>query len=100
MALGFLRGGGTSFALNNPATTIGRDPSCDICLQSRSVSTRHAIIEIGSDGPLLRDLNSKNGTIVNETRVQNATIPLVHGDVIRFGYGLCFFQTVATIIMT
>ena len=75
------------FDITSPTTVIGRDPSCDIVLQSRSVSSRHAVIEFGPDGPILRDLNSKNGTLVNETRVQNATIPLVHGDVIRVGYG-------------
>lgn len=92
MVYGFLRGGGSVFDLTSPTTVIGRDPSCDLVLQSRSVSSRHAVIEFGPDGPILKDLNSKNGTLVNETRVQNATIPLVHGDVIRVGYGtICVY---------
>lgn len=88
MVYGYLRGGGMSHELTAPITLLGRDPTCDIAFASRSVSGRHASIEFGPDGALLRDLNSRNGTFVNDTRVQNASIPLAHGDVLRFGYGM------------
>ena len=87
MILGYLRGGETTYTLSTPSTLIGREPACDIVLESRSVSGQHATIEFSGDAAMLRDLNSRNGTFVNDTRVQNASIRLAHGDNIRFGYG-------------
>jgi pSer/pThr/pTyr-binding forkhead associated (FHA) protein len=35
---------------------------------------------------VLQDLNSREGTFVNDCRVQNAAVRLAAGDVVRFGY--------------
>lgn len=35
---------------------------------------------------MLQDLNTSQGTYVNECRVQNATVRLAPGDLIKFGY--------------
>jgi pSer/pThr/pTyr-binding forkhead associated (FHA) protein len=61
-------------------------------LDSRSVSTDHAMIEFVPDGPdggvraILHDLNSRNGTLVNDRRLRNASCALADGDSLRFGY--------------
>jgi hypothetical protein len=62
---------------------VGRNEDSDIFLVDPSVSRNHAIVEFDGDAPLVRDLESTNGTFVNGERV--AVRRLVSGDVITFG---------------
>ncbi len=64
--------------------TIGRHPKNSIRLHDREVSKEHAVIERQPNGEyLLRDLNSSNGTFVNERRVRE--VVLREGDDLLFG---------------
>jgi hypothetical protein len=45
-----------------PSVTIGRDPDCEVHLNERKVSGRHARIDFGGDRPQITDLESTNGT--------------------------------------
>jgi len=60
------------------AVTLGRGDDCDVRIDSRSVSRRHAILHLGS--PLrIQDLGSANGTFVRDARSPvdtSATYPL------------------------
>ena len=69
---------------------IGRAPGCDIVLDDRNVSRRHA--EIRRRGPVvvLIDLDSTNGTIVNGRRVREH--PLADGDRITLGNSRLTFE--------
>jgi len=50
------------------------------------VSRRHARLLLQDEQLLLEDLNSANGTWVNEVRLQpNQPIPVHHGDLISLG---------------
>ncbi len=69
--------------LREESITIGRDRSCSIVLGHPAVSRRHAIIIVTDSSFLLEDLKSANGTFVNNTRVERASVK--PGDVIRFG---------------
>jgi len=62
---------------------VGRDPDCDVVLQSRSVSRKHAIVERLGDAWVARDLGSANGLFVEGKRVSEA--PLAPGASVRFG---------------
>ena len=62
---------------------VGRDSDCNVVLQSRSVSRKHAILERTADGWTVRDLGSANGLFVEGKRVSEA--PLVPGATVRFG---------------
>ncbi len=63
---------------------IGRDPTCHIQIDDATVSRRHADIRGEGDGTfLIRDLDSKNGTLLNDHLVRAQT--LRHGDEIVFG---------------
>jgi len=70
--------------------SFGRDPTCDVCIASKQVSRRHAIVT-HSTGPApshlvrthITDLESRNGTRVNGRRVAGADLEC--GDVIRLG---------------
>lgn len=61
---------------------IGRDASCDIVIQDRQVSRRHARFSLNPRGVLLEDLGSKNGTHCNGHRVTDPVF-LQDGDIIQ-----------------
>lgn len=63
--------------------TIGRGPECDIHIRDKSLSRRHAQVEVTRGHAQLVDLNSKNGTFVNGVRVERHL--LSGGDFIKLG---------------
>lgn len=63
--------------------TIGRDESCTIRINDYLVSRRHCSLASTSNGILLTDLDSANGTYVNGRRV--AKIWLEEGDLVTVG---------------
>jgi diguanylate cyclase (GGDEF)-like protein len=65
--------------------TVGRDPSCEIAHpEVLSLSRCHARIEFSEVGVSVTDLDSTNGTFVNDLRVLAPTM-LASGDRIQFG---------------
>lgn len=52
---------------------IGANPSCDLVVDSPGVSSKHCEITSTGDGLLLSDLNSTNGTWINDRRISGAT---------------------------
>ncbi|MCR5666688.1 MAG: FHA domain-containing protein [Eubacterium sp.] len=65
---------------------IGKQEDADIVLHSDSVSRLHAVVTHENSGFYLEDLNSTNGTFVNEKAVQyKEKVMLKRGDEIRFG---------------
>jgi len=69
--------------LNPGANLIGRDDSCTVVLAFGGVSRHHARITVEAGQCTLEDLGSKNGTFLNETRLNGIT-ELHDRDVIRF----------------
>ncbi|MFT5693062.1 MAG: hypothetical protein ACI92E_002398 [Oceanicoccus sp.] len=61
---------------------LGRDSSCDIVIPGTHLSRRHAELAIKGSKLLIRDLESSNGTYVNDKRV--VEVELESGDMIRF----------------
>ena len=62
---------------------VGRDRTCSIVLSHPAVSRRHAKMTLNGTAWVLEDLQSANGTYVNNTRVDK--VKLKAGDVVRFG---------------
>jgi hypothetical protein len=67
-----------------PDALIGRDPACDLTLDDKTVSARHARLRYHHSQWWLEDLGSTNGTFLNEEPVK-APVVLTGGDVVRFG---------------
>lgn len=64
--------------------TIGRDPACHVTESDPLLSRRHAEIVAGVDGVTIRDLNSRNGLLVNgQKRREQVLLP---GDVVQMGH--------------
>ena len=79
---------GKPFDMVKPGVVIGRDPAvCDLALppqEDLSVSAEHAAIECSDQGKfILRDLNSSNGTYVDNARISE--LELTDGAEIRLG---------------
>ncbi|PTX91990.1 hypothetical protein DB346_23840 [Verrucomicrobia bacterium LW23] len=74
-----------SYELGTDFVQIGRVDGNDIVLPETSVSSKHCtVIRKGTD-IILRDLNSSNGTYVNEQRIEDEDHTLQIGDVIQIG---------------
>ena len=63
---------------------VGRTAPADIVISDRSVSREHCIIGLANDELLVTDLNSTNGTFIDDKRIMRATI-LPVGSVLRVG---------------
>jgi pSer/pThr/pTyr-binding forkhead associated (FHA) protein len=63
--------------------TIGRKESNDVSIENLAVSGHHAKVDVVGEGFLLTDLQSKNGSFVNNELVQSHW--LKHGDSITIG---------------
>ncbi len=75
----------TRFPIGDGTMSIGRSSSSDVVLKSDDyVSGRHARITHHADLLYIEDLNSTNGTFVNDRKTIGAT-PLRSGDTVRIG---------------
>jgi pSer/pThr/pTyr-binding forkhead associated (FHA) protein len=63
---------------------FGRGPECDVRPNSDLVSRQHCLVRIGGDNAVIRDLGSRNGTLVNGQLVIGER-PLCHGDTVQIG---------------
>jgi pSer/pThr/pTyr-binding forkhead associated (FHA) protein len=72
-----------TFPLPGNVTVVGRQQECDLCIPLMVVSRRHC--EINQDGGVLRvrDLGSRNGTLVNGKKIADAV--LNPGDTLQIG---------------
>lgn len=62
-----------------PEVTIGRNPACDCPLEDETVSARHARLSYHHNQWWLEDLNSTNGTLLNQEKVTLPTV-VISGD--------------------
>ncbi|MEZ4228978.1 MAG: sigma 54-interacting transcriptional regulator [Polyangiaceae bacterium] len=63
--------------------TIGADPTSDLALRDRRVSRKHAELALRNGRVVLRDVGSRNGTLVGQSKIKEIELPL--GAVIRVG---------------
>lgn len=63
---------------------IGRDPSCNLILSDDTVSARHARFSYKQNQWWIEDLNSTNGTYINDEPVTTRVV-IISGDEIRCG---------------
>lgn len=66
-----------------PVVTIGRLPDNTIVIDNAAVSGHHACASLDGSRFVLEDLDSTNGTLVNDRRVSRHT--LQNGDIVQIG---------------
>jgi diguanylate cyclase (GGDEF)-like protein len=76
-------GMGTRYPLGDQPLTLGRSGTCDICIPDDTVSRRHALLEPQEGTHYVVDLNSTNGTYVNDRRATRQR--LRDGDYVHVG---------------
>ena len=67
-----------------PEIVVGRDPACDLVAPDEMVSARHARLSFHHNQWWVEDLQSTNGTFLNDERVYTPTV-LIDGDELRCG---------------
>ena len=72
---------------------IGRGPEARVRVGSNRASRRHARIVVSGDGATLEDLGSKNGTSLNDRRLESPAV-LSPGDWISLGQLAAAFRFV------
>ena len=83
-----IRGGilnGTTIRLSGSISVLGRQRDNDIVIKDKTVSRRHALIAETPRGFVLRDLESRNGTYVNDGEIGDVDHVLRTGSRIRLG---------------
>ena len=74
---------GSRYSVAETPLVIGRASDCDIRISDHSVSRRHARIQPGADGYYAIDLQSTNGTYIND--IPASMYKLKDGDYVRVG---------------
>jgi hypothetical protein len=75
---------GLEIPIKHDWLTVGRRPDCDVRPDSDAVSNRHCRFYRRKFGVYLTDLNSTNGTYVNDQRIVG-DVELSDGDLVRVG---------------
>lgn len=72
-----------AYVFDQDCVLVGRNPDADVFLDNSGISRDHLKIERTPQGYMVEDLNSANGTFVNDRQVKREY--LAHEDVIRIG---------------
>ncbi len=75
---------GRVYKVDREVMIIGRSPECDLVLEPKSVSRRHAALVYRSGEYVLKDIGSTRGTYVNGLRVTQPVV-LKNGSVVQVG---------------
>jgi Nif-specific regulatory protein len=79
----------TVIAMSEGPVLIGRQTGANLRIRNAAVSRRHALIEKDGDKYIIADLDSRNGTFVNDLPVKRCE--LHHGDRVQIGESQFFF---------
>jgi pSer/pThr/pTyr-binding forkhead associated (FHA) protein len=74
-----------TIAVPSEVTVIGRQRNCDLRIPLDSISRRHCEVHCNTQGVVLRDLGSRNGTFLNGAKISNKEQVLHPGDRIQIG---------------
>jgi pSer/pThr/pTyr-binding forkhead associated (FHA) protein len=80
---------GQDFRIHEGKNIIGSEAECDVILTDEFISSKHANIKyVNKDGErvfIITDLDSTNGTFLNDSEEPVAREELVDNDTVRFG---------------
>lgn len=75
---------GRIFVISGEGAVIGRSKTADIALNDEALSRQHCRIFFTSE-PMVQDLISSNGTLLNDVAVREQPLPLHEGDTLTIG---------------
>lgn len=95
---------GVQFPLDTERVVVGRADAANIQLSHSFISSSHAEILEKDGHHLIRDLNSTNGTKLNDSKLSGNPVPLKNGDLVVLANDTVRLQYVSdddgTIVMT
>ncbi|MAT44841.1 MAG: hypothetical protein CL609_21125 [Anaerolineaceae bacterium] len=74
----------TTHKINQSEVLVGRDPNCKIHIQDETVSSQHVRIYYHDNNWWIVDLNSTNGTFLNEEMISHPCV-ITENDEVRIG---------------
>lgn len=80
---------GGLFVITNARATIGRGEENEVAIPDLKMSRKHALIMFGPQGPMIQDLGSSNGIVINGKAMKQAL--LRSGDQIALGMSVLEF---------
>lgn len=89
---------GSTFVLDTPEISIGRDPQSGVFLNDMTVSRHHASLKVNGQTATIEDLGSLNGTWVDGAIVNNAN--LMDGSTIQIGTFRMVYHSTSSKIAT
>jgi pSer/pThr/pTyr-binding forkhead associated (FHA) protein len=75
---------GKRIQLRHETTIVGRRRDCNLCIPSSEVSRRHCLLQFQDGYLTIEDLNSINGTFLNEERIADKNV-VYPGDRLAIG---------------
>src|SRR6516165_3213327 len=75
---------GRKIQLHHETTIVGRRRDCNLCIPSSEVSRRHCLLQFQDGYLTIEDLNSVNGTFLNEARIVDKSV-VYPGDRLAIG---------------
>ena len=75
---------GRVYKIDREVMIIGRNPDCDLVLEPKSVSRRHAAVVHRNGEYVLKDIGSTRGTYVNGLRLTQPVV-LKNGNIVQLG---------------
>ncbi len=76
---------GQEIKISSPQFIIGRGDGCHLKAGSDMISRQHCMLLVADSYAAVRDLGSKNGTMLNGEVIHNSESPLKSGDTLRIG---------------
>jgi hypothetical protein len=84
--------GDREIALDEGENVLGRDPGAAVWIDLNSVSRKHARILIRGESATLEDLKSRNGTYLDDQRIEGPSL-LANGSRIKIGGAKLVFRS-------
>jgi pSer/pThr/pTyr-binding forkhead associated (FHA) protein len=84
-----------AFVIKQTDVLLGRDPNCKVHIPDETISAQHARLYLIDQNWWIHDLNSTNGTFLNDDRIDQPCI-LTDNDILQVGNVKLIIRTITS----